>query len=49
MTIWGKYIANSIINGYLTGMYFAIPFVKIIYDEPVSYRDLLEISTKGEI
>lgn len=43
MQLWGKYLANSILNGYLIGMSFSPVFVQLLYGQTLTYEDLLEV------
>ena len=41
MEVWGKYMANSILNNYLLGISFSPVFIKMLYEQPISFEDLL--------
>ena len=41
MELFGKYLANSILNGYLIGVNFSPVFVKLFYRDPIDFEDLL--------
>lgn len=48
MELWGKCLANSILNGYLIGVTFSPVFVKLIYDQATNFDDLLQILPEEE-
>jgi hypothetical protein len=48
MKIFGKFIANSILNNYLVGIDFADSFIKTLYDEPIEFSDLKELTPAEE-
>lgn len=37
MVLFGKYLANSIFNGYLLGINFSITFIKLLYDDEIGF------------
>ena len=39
--MWGKYLANAILNSYLIGMNFSPVFVKMLYGQQIDYEDML--------
>ncbi len=41
--LFGKYTANSILNSSSIGINFSLSFVKLIYNYPVQFEDLLAI------
>ena len=43
MELWGKYLSNSILNGYLIGINFSPVFIKLLYEQAVNYEDLFSI------
>lgn len=43
MELWGKYLANSFLNGYLVGISFSPVFVKLLYRYEVDFEDLLDV------
>ena len=43
MELFGKFLANSILNSYLIGINFSPVFVKMLYNDPVDFEDLLEV------
>jgi len=43
MELWGKYMANSFLNSYLVGISFSPVFIKLLYDHPITYEDLLDV------
>ena len=43
MEMWGKYLANAILNTYLIGMSFSPVFFKMLYGQCVDFDDLLEV------
>ena len=48
MEVWGKYLANAFLNTYLIGMAFSPVFVKMLYEQSITYEDLLEVSDEDE-
>jgi hypothetical protein len=48
MSLFGKYLANSILNGYLMGINFSPTFIKLLYNDPVDFEDLLNILPEDE-
>ena len=48
MNLFGKYLANSLQNGYLIGVSFSPVFIKLLYEDPVEFDDLLSIVSKEE-
>ncbi len=48
MEMWGKYLANSILNRQLIGVNLSPVFVKMLYYEPITFKDLLEITEEEE-
>ena len=40
MEMWGKYLANSLLNTYLIGMSFSPVFIKMLYGQDINYEDL---------
>ena len=46
---FGKYLANSILNGYFVGIEFAEGFVKTLYRQKVSFQDLKDILDQNTI
>ena len=48
MTLLGKCLANSFLNGYLIGVNFSPVFVKLLYNDDVSFEDLLTVVPKEE-
>ena len=49
MEMWGKYLANSILNNYLIGVNFSPVFIKMLYEQCVDFEDLLEVVTEEEV
>lgn len=43
MELFGKFLANSILNNYLIGINFSPVFVKMLYNDPIDFDDLLEV------
>ncbi len=43
MELFGKFLANSILNSYLIGINFSPVFVKMLYNDSVDFEDLLEV------
>lgn len=37
MNLFGKYLANSLINGYLIGINFSPTFIKLLYNDPITF------------
>lgn len=48
MTLFGKYLANSFSNGYLIGVSFSPVFIKLLYEDPVNFDDLMTLVSKEE-
>ena len=48
MELLGKYLANSILNGYLIGVNFSPVFVKMLYGDEIKYEDMFEVLPKEE-
>jgi hypothetical protein len=48
MGLFGKYLANSITNGYLIGVSFSPVFIKLLYEDPIGIEDLLAVVSKDE-
>ena len=48
MTLFGKYLANSFSNGYLIGVSFSPVFIKLLYEDPVNFDDLMTLVAKEE-
>lgn len=43
MELWGKYLANSLLNSYLIGVSFSPVFIKLLYEQSIDYEDLLSV------
>lgn len=43
MELLGKYLANAILNTYLIGVNFSPVFIKLLYEDPVTFDDLLTV------
>lgn len=41
MVLFGKLLANSIINNQLVGINFSSVFIKLLYGQNISFDDLL--------
>ncbi len=48
MELFGKYLANSLLNNYLLGISFSTTFVKMLYEQQTSFEDLLAVLTPEE-
>lgn len=48
MELFGKFIANSILNSYLVGANFSSVFIKLLYSDPVYFEDLCDILPEEE-
>lgn len=46
MTLFGKFLANSLINSYLIGINFSPTFVKLLYQDPITFEDMLAVLPK---
>lgn len=46
MNLFGQYLANSLINGYLIGINFSNTFVKMLYEDPITFDDMLSVLSK---
>ena len=46
--MWGKYLANAILNSYLIGMNFSPVFIKMLYESEIDYEDMLEVLPDDE-
>lgn len=46
MNLFGQYLANSIINGYLIGINFSNTFIKLLYEDPITFDDILSVLSK---
>ncbi len=43
MELFGKFVANSILNTYLVGVNFSPAFIKLLCNDPVDFDDLLAV------
>ncbi len=48
MELFGKYLANSILNSYLIGVNFSTVFIKLLYQDPIDFDDLLAVISEEE-
>lgn len=48
MTMFGKLLANSFLNSYLIGINFSPTFVKLLYEDPITFEDMLSVLPKEE-
>ena len=48
MELFGKYLANSLLNNYLLGISFSTTFVKMLYEQQTNFEDLLAVLTPEE-
>lgn len=46
MKLFGSFLANSFINGYLIGVNFSTTFIKLLYDDPITFEDVLSVLPK---
>lgn len=46
MSLFGKYLANSFLNGYLIGINFSTTFVKLLYEDTITFEDMLTVLPK---
>jgi hypothetical protein len=43
MSLFGKFLANSFMNSYLIGINFSPTFVKLLYNDPITFDDMLAV------
>jgi hypothetical protein len=48
MELFGKFLANSILNSYLIGINFSPVFVKLLFNDPIDFDDLMEVVSEEE-
>ena len=48
MQLFGKYLANSFMNGYLIGINYSPTFVKLLYNDELTFDDVLSVLPKEE-
>ena len=41
--MFGKLLANSFLNSYLIGINFSPTFVKLLYEDPITFDDMLAV------
>lgn len=48
MELLGKYLASSLLNGYLMGVNFSPVFIKLLYENDVDFDDLMLVVPSAE-
>jgi len=48
MELFGKLLANSLLNNYLLGISFSTTFVQMLYEQDTNFQDLLAVLTPEE-